>query len=61
MHVQWVAKYIIYTWNLPSFFDCLLTVDEHLENPTTLNLSKMKNPFFCFTVSWGPFLESPDS
>ena len=23
MHVQWLAKYIIYTWNLPSFFDCL--------------------------------------
>ena len=20
-----------------------------------------KNPFFCFTVSWGPFLESPDN
>ena len=40
MHVQWVAKYIIYTWNLPSFFDCFLTVDEHLENPTTINLSR---------------------
>ena len=40
MHVQWVAKYIIYTWNLPSFFDCLLTVDEHLENPATLKLSR---------------------
>ena len=61
MHVQWVAKYIIYTWNLPSFFDCFLTVDKHLENPTTLNLSKIKNPFFCFTVFWGPFLESPDN
>ena len=43
MHVQWVAKYIIYTWNLPSFFDCFLTVDEHLENPTTLNLSRLVN------------------
>ena len=20
-----------------------------------------KNPFFCFTVSWGPFLESSDN
>ena len=34
-----IAKYIIYTWNSHSFFDCFLTVDEHLENPTTLNLS----------------------
>ena len=25
MHVQWVAKYIIYSWNLPSFFDCFFT------------------------------------
>ena len=27
------------------------------------DLPKMfsKNPFFCFTVSWGPFLESPDN
>ena len=33
MHVQWVAKCIIYTGNLPSFFDCFLTVEEHLENP----------------------------
>ena len=43
MHVQWLAKYIIYTWNLPSFFDCFLTADEHLENPTTLNLSRLVN------------------
>ena len=43
MHVQWVAKYIIYNWDLPCFFDCFLTVDEHLENPTTLlvNLSRL--------------------
>ena len=43
MHVQWVAKYIIYNWDLPSFFDCFLTVDEHLDNPTTLNLSRLVN------------------
>ena len=24
VHVQWVAKYIIYSWNLPSFFDFFL-------------------------------------
>ena len=30
----------ICSWNLPSFFDCFLTVDEHLENPTTINLSR---------------------
>ena len=43
MHVQWVAKYIIYNWDLHCFFDCFLTVDEHLENPTTLNLSRLVN------------------
>ena len=35
-----IAKYTIYSWVLPSFFDCFLTVDEHLENPATLNLSR---------------------
>ena len=43
MHVQWVAKYIIYNWDLHCFFDCFLAVDEHLENPTTLNLSRLVN------------------
>ena len=43
MQVQWVAKYSIYNWDLPCFFDCFLTVDEHLENPTTLNLSRLVN------------------
>ena len=43
MHVQWVAKYSIYNWDLPCFFDCFLTVGEHLENPTTLNLSRLVN------------------
>ena len=43
MHVQWVAKYSIYNWDLPCFFDCFLTLDEHLENPTTLNLSRLVN------------------
>ena len=32
-----------YNWDLPCFFDCFLTVDEHLENPTTLNLSRLVN------------------
>ena len=43
MHVQWVAKYSIYNWDLPCFFDCFLTADEHLENPTTLNPSTLVN------------------
>ena len=43
MHVQWVAKYSIYNWDLPCFFDCSLMVDEHLEDPTTLNLSRLVN------------------
>ena len=43
MHVQWVAKYSIYNWDLPCFFDCSLTVDEHLEDPTTINLSRLVN------------------
>ena len=43
MHVQWVAKYIIYNWDLHCFFDCFLAVDGHLENPTTLNLSRSVN------------------
>ena len=43
MHVQWVAKYSIYNWDLPCFFDCFLTADEHLKNPTTLNLSRLVN------------------
>ena len=43
MHVQWVAKNSIYNWDLPCFFDCFLTVGEHLENPTTLNLSRLVN------------------
>ena len=43
MHVQWVAKYIIYNWDLPCFFYCFLTVDEHLENATTLSVSRLVN------------------
>ena len=43
MHVQWVAKYSIYNRDLPCFFDCFSTADEHLENPTTLNLSRLVN------------------
>ena len=38
--VQWVAKCIIYSWNLLSFFDFFLTLDGHLENPTEINLSR---------------------
>ena len=32
--LEWVAKYIIYSINLPSFFDFFSTVDERLENST---------------------------
>ena len=32
--LEWVAKYIIYSINLPSFFEFFLTVDERLENST---------------------------
>ena len=40
IRVQWVAINI-YSWNLPSFLSFFFfhTVDEHLENPTVINLS----------------------
>ena len=40
--LEWVAKYIIYSINLPSFFEFFLTVDERLENSTV-------NKFFRFS------------